>query len=170
VRKLFDFGVISGVHFRAAERLFRLQLRRPRAGDFLDAQRLVSRHGFSAVRAVDDKLVSAKTTRDQILHLEFLAQHKKSLTLRQTRDKPTKTISRKAQEDKSIDVFVDWMGWSSWFHGMAISFLVCTCVILRTHLFIWTVFSPKFLFQAVWLGLHHILVEGIMGGLIWLIS
>jgi len=102
--------------------------------------------------------------------LQFLAQRKMSLHHRHTHKKPTSPVPQKVQDEKSIDIFVDWMGWSSWFHGMAISFLVCTCIILRTHLFIWTVFSPKFLFQAVWLGLHHIVVEGIMGSLIWLIS
>ena len=49
-------------------------------------------------------------------------------------------------------------------------FLVGACIILRTHLFIWTVFSPKFLFQAVWMGLAHILIEGIVGGTIWKIG
>ena len=45
-------------------------------GHHLDAERLVSRHGLPALRAVDGQLVSAKTTRHQILHLEFVAQHR----------------------------------------------------------------------------------------------
>ena len=37
----------------------------------LDAQRLVSRHGFSAVRAAHGQLVSAETIRHKIFHLEY---------------------------------------------------------------------------------------------------
>lgn len=69
-----------------------------------------------------------------------------------------------------VDVYLDWMGWCSWFHGVVMCFLVATCIILRTHLFIWTVFSPKFLFQAVWLGLAHIVIQIIFGGTIWWIG
>lgn len=65
--------------------------------------------------------------------------------------------------------YIGWMGWSSWFHGVVMCFLVIACIALRTHLFIWTVFSPKFLFQAVWMALQHILVEFILGAIIcWL--
>jgi ethanolamine phosphate transferase 2 subunit G len=62
--------------------------------------------------------------------------------------------------------YVEWMEWSSWFHGMGMLFLVGACVVLRTHLFIWTVFSPKFLFQAAWMVLAHIVVEGVIGGIV----
>ena len=36
---------------------------------------------------------------------------------------------------------------------------------LRTHLLIWTVFLPKFLFQAMWMGLH-IFVEVVVAGIL----
>ena len=58
--------------------------------------------------------------------------------------------------------YVDWIGWSALFHGIGLVFLVGACIVLRTHLFIWTVFSPKFLFQAVWMGLAHIFVEAVV--------
>ena len=66
--------------------------------------------------------------------------------------------------------FPGWLWATSLLHGIVIVFLVGSCIILRTHLFIWTVFSPKFLFQAVWLALAHILVEGVFGGLICMIG
>lgn len=66
--------------------------------------------------------------------------------------------------------YADWMGWSSGFHGIAMLFLVGACIILRTHLFIWTVFSPKFLFQVVWMVLQHIAIEGIVGSTLCWIS
>ena len=62
--------------------------------------------------------------------------------------------------------YVDWMAWSAWFHGIAMAFLVGACIVLRTHLFIWTVFSPKFLFQAAWMALAHVVIEGIVGGIV----
>jgi ethanolamine phosphate transferase 2 subunit G len=71
---------------------------------------------------------------------------------------------------RATERYVDWMSWSSWFHGLVMCFLVGACIILRTHLFIWTVFSPKFLFQAVWMALQHLVVEGIVGGIICLIG
>jgi ethanolaminephosphotransferase len=70
----------------------------------------------------------------------------------------------------SKEVYVDWMGWCAWFHGVVMVFLVGACIILRTHLFIWTVFSPKFLFQAVWVGLAHVVVEGVIVGTLWRIG
>ena len=62
--------------------------------------------------------------------------------------------------------YVEWMVWSALFHGIAMAFLVGACIVLRTHLFIWTVFSPKFLFQAAWMGLAHVVIEGIVGGIV----
>ena len=62
--------------------------------------------------------------------------------------------------------YVDWIAWSTFFHAIGMVFLVGACIILRTHLFIWTVFSPKFLFQAAWIGLAHIVVEEIVGGIV----
>ena len=65
--------------------------------------------------------------------------------------------------------YIGWMGWNSLFHGVVICFLVLACIALKTHLFIWTVFSPKFLFQAVWITLQHIVVEFILGSILcWL--
>lgn len=66
--------------------------------------------------------------------------------------------------------YVEWMWWCSLFHGIVMCFLVTACIILRTHLFIWTVFSPKFLFQAAWIVLAHIFVQGVVGGLVWQIG
>jgi ethanolaminephosphotransferase len=74
----------------------------------------------------------------------------------------------KAQVDKGLNKYAVWMVWCGWFHGVVMCFLVATCILLRTHLFIWTVFSPKFLFQAVWMGFAHVVVEGLVGGLIWM--
>jgi ethanolaminephosphotransferase len=40
------------------------------------------------------------------------------------------------------------------------------CLALRTHLFIWTVFSPKYLYSMAWsLGYHYLVSLGLCGGL-----
>ena|SRR2546423_5425965 len=41
--------------------------------------------------------------------------------------------------------------------------VMVACMILREHLFIWTVFSPKFLFTIAWVVGHHILINCFLG-------
>jgi ethanolaminephosphotransferase len=44
--------------------------------------------------------------------------------------------------------------------------VMIACTVLRTHLFIWTVFSPKYLFAMAWsLGFHLLISLGLGGGL-----
>lgn len=44
---------------------------------------------------------------------------------------------------------------SALFFSVALSTLTISVTLLRQHLFIWTVFSPKFLFQGAWITLYH---------------
>ncbi|KAL1980586.1 hypothetical protein VTN96DRAFT_3954 [Rasamsonia emersonii] len=37
--------------------------------------------------------------------------------------------------------------------------IMAACTLLRTHLFVWTVFSPKLLYSMAWALLHHIVVN-----------
>lgn len=39
----------------------------------------------------------------------------------------------------------------------SLSFVMIACIILRAHLFIWTVFSPKYLYSIAWSLAHHFL-------------
>lgn len=41
--------------------------------------------------------------------------------------------------------------------------VMVACMVLREHLFIWTVFSPKFLFTIAWVMGHHLIVNGLFG-------
>ena len=41
--------------------------------------------------------------------------------------------------------------------------VMAACMVLREHLFIWTVFSPKFLFTVAWVFGYQILVNGLFG-------
>lgn len=48
--------------------------------------------------------------------------------------------------------------------------VMAACTILRTHLFIWTVFSPKFLYAAAWGVGWHLSVNVGIGGLLYLMG
>lgn len=37
--------------------------------------------------------------------------------------------------------------------------VMAACTALRTHLFIWTVFSPKYLYTMAWVVIHHLAVN-----------
>ncbi|KAK8171737.1 alkaline-phosphatase-like protein [Phyllosticta citrichinensis] len=51
--------------------------------------------------------------------------------------------------------------------GAALVAVMVACTVLRTHLFIWTVFSPKYLFAMAWSVGFHLIVSGALGGLMW---
>ena len=45
--------------------------------------------------------------------------------------------------------------------------VMAACTVLRTHLFIWTVFSPKYLYAMAWSVGWHLLVNAGLGSLLW---
>lgn len=55
------------------------------------------------------------------------------------------------------------------FTAASVAFVMAACTALRTHLFIWTVFSPKYLYCMAWsLGQHLAVNVGLGGLLYWL--
>jgi ethanolaminephosphotransferase len=47
--------------------------------------------------------------------------------------------------------------------------VMAACTVLRTHLFVWTVFSPKYLYCVAWsLGQHLVVDVGVGGVVYWL--
>ncbi|KAF4120292.1 ethanolamine phosphate transferase 2 subunit G [Geosmithia morbida] len=55
------------------------------------------------------------------------------------------------------------------FTATTTAFVMAACTVLRTHLFIWTVFSPKYLYSMAWsIGQHLLLNVGFGGLLYWL--
>lgn len=55
------------------------------------------------------------------------------------------------------------------FAAASVASVMAACTALRTHLFIWTVFSPKYLYCMAWsLGQHLIVNIGVGGLLFWL--
>ncbi|GAB7343646.1 hypothetical protein MBLNU457_1639t1 [Dothideomycetes sp. NU457] len=63
--------------------------------------------------------------------------------------------------------FLTHYGLQTLFTTSSLTFVMVACTLLRTHLFIWTVFSPKFLYAMAWgIGVQGI-VFGLLGGLWW---
>ncbi|KAL2271858.1 hypothetical protein VTJ83DRAFT_1229 [Remersonia thermophila] len=55
------------------------------------------------------------------------------------------------------------------FAAGGVAAVMAACTVLRTHLFIWTVFSPKYLYCAAWsLGQHLVVNVGVGGLVYWL--
>ncbi|KAI7864701.1 alkaline-phosphatase-like protein [Spinellus fusiger] len=63
---------------------------------------------------------------------------------------------------------------SRWWHynvilsaafGIFLTFLSVSVTILREHLFIWTVFSPKYLYQIAWTALAHWFIQVFIGSI-----
>jgi ethanolaminephosphotransferase len=67
-------------------------------------------------------------------------------------------------------------GWEVWkghvglltlWTGVMLASVMLACTVLRQHLFIWTVFSPKYLFAMAWGLAAHLGVSVGVGGLVW---
>lgn len=62
------------------------------------------------------------------------------------------------------DVFLHYVAAVTLFTVCSLCFVMAACTVLRTHLFIWTVFSPKYLYSMAWsLGQHLIVNIGVVG-------
>jgi ethanolaminephosphotransferase len=45
--------------------------------------------------------------------------------------------------------------------------VMLACTALRSHLFVWSVFSPKYLMQVAWAVGFHLGVQGALGAVVW---
>ncbi|KAI5457879.1 alkaline-phosphatase-like protein [Mariannaea sp. PMI_226] len=71
--------------------------------------------------------------------------------------------------DGQRSVFRQHLALLTWFFAVSIAFVMAACTIQRTHLFIWTVFSPKYLYSMAWsIGQHLLVNVGFGGALFWL--
>jgi ethanolaminephosphotransferase len=53
------------------------------------------------------------------------------------------------------------------FTSISLLAIMVACTVLRTHLFIWTVFSPKYLFAMSWTVAFHEMISLAIGSAIW---
>lgn len=68
------------------------------------------------------------------------------------------------------DAWMSHVGLLTLFTGAMLLSVMAACTALRTHLFIWTVFSPKYLFAMAWGVAWHLGVTVGLGGLVWWLS
>ncbi|QIW98667.1 hypothetical protein AMS68_004185 [Peltaster fructicola] len=79
--------------------------------------------------------------------------------VRKSKDIPTKE-----------EIWLPYMATMTVFFAAGLVAVMAACTVLRTHLFIWTVFSPKYLYAMAWSIGWHVIVNGVIGGAIWLMS
>ena len=60
----------------------------------------------------------------------------------------------------------DYFGTLTLFAMIHAFMVMAACLLLREHLFIWTVFSPKYLYMMAWTFAQHMVVNGIFSALI----
>ncbi|CAB4375764.1 unnamed protein product [Rhizophagus irregularis] len=80
-------------------------------------------------------------------------------------DKTMQENNAKDLSSLNTILFLDYFIYTSLFHSIVLFILSVGVMILRNHLFIWTVFSPKYLYQIVWNILFHFGVEIILIGI-----
>ena len=68
-------------------------------------------------------------------------------------------LENKAVSDAAFEHFVMLTA----FMVDSTAFVMIACFALREHLFIWTVFSPKYLYQVAWVFGQHLVVNGVAG-------
>jgi len=62
------------------------------------------------------------------------------------------------------DTYTSYITLITLFLAAATLSTMVACSVLRTHLFVWTVFSPKFLYTVAWLVGWHLGVNVVVGG------
>ncbi|KAK6541741.1 major facilitator superfamily transporter protein [Orbilia ellipsospora] len=80
------------------------------------------------------------------------------------------------REDRNVwkvsgmDIYLKYAEVMSTFRAVAMVAVMGACMVLRMHLFVWTVFSPKYLFAMVWTGVHHIFIDLLVAGVVHFIG
>lgn len=93
--------------------------------------------------------------------------------LREQADESTAVVKAEAEKDQVKGRGVAWMehvAMLTLFVASSLAAVMVACTALRTHLFIWTVFSPKYLYAMAWsVGWHWGVTIG-LGGLLYALS
>jgi ethanolaminephosphotransferase len=83
--------------------------------------------------------------------------------------KSSKKTEEQEKEEKESPFFNHFALHTFFIAGSTLAMMVA-CTMLRTHLFIWTVFSPKYLYTMAWSLGYHFVVTLALGGGIWSLS
>ncbi|KAK3944311.1 GPI ethanolamine phosphate transferase 2 [Diplogelasinospora grovesii] len=74
---------------------------------------------------------------------------------------------RSSAELEGWSMFKEHISVLTVFTSFSVASVMAACTVLRTHLFIWTVFSPKYLYMMAWGLGHHPFVNVAVGGLLY---
>ncbi|KAI1128045.1 alkaline-phosphatase-like protein [Nemania abortiva] len=81
----------------------------------------------------------------------------------------TASDNRRKSGEGSEDNFTRHASLLTLYTAISLFSVMAACTALRTHLFIWSVFSPKYLYSIAWsLGQHLVINIGVGGLLFWL--
>ncbi|KAF1957269.1 GPI ethanolamine phosphate transferas-like protein 2, partial [Byssothecium circinans] len=112
---------------------------------------LLGGHGQTKRHIATTELEDRDWVKEERAHLERLAKQETEVQERKGSDRAWKD---------HVALLTLWT-------GVSLASVMVACTVLRTHLFIWTVFSPKFLFAMAWgVGFHFLATLG-LGGVVW---
>lgn len=78
-----------------------------------------------------------------------------------------KADASEGSEHEDAEVWRAYITATTLFTASALLAVMAACTALRTHLFIWTVFSPKYLYAMAWAVGWQLIVNLGLGGLLW---
>jgi ethanolamine phosphate transferase 2 subunit G len=78
-------------------------------------------------------------------------------------------LGRKRDKGQGIS-YLEYVYIPTIFTAGAVISVMMACTLLRTHLFIWTVFSPKYLYCMAWCLGQHLIINVCIGGLLYLVG
>ncbi|KAF9322088.1 major facilitator super transporter protein [Podila horticola] len=110
----------------------------------------------------DDNAAGREQAEEEIEYLEEVSSE----------EKPSATLARLGEQGYRVHLahtrMVEHLILSSLFFGITLYALSIAAIVLRHHLFIWTVFSPKVLYQFAWTALFQIVIQTVVvGGGVW---
>ncbi|KAF9023843.1 major facilitator super transporter protein [Haplosporangium bisporale] len=124
---------------------------------------LQEKYDLSTADAVEDEnIADRKQVEDDIEYLEEVS----------SAEPPSAILARLGAQGYRLHLaqvrVVEHLILTSLFFGITLYALSIAAIVLRHHLFIWTVFSPKVLYQFAWTALFQIVIQTVLvGGGVW---
>lgn len=83
---------------------------------------------------------------------------------------PPKSLEPESKSSTGVDSWTLYTTATTAFTAASLVAVMAACTLLRTHLFIWTVFSPKYLYAMAWAVGWHLLVCVGLGRPLWVLG
>ncbi|ORY16087.1 GPI ethanolamine phosphate transferas-like protein 2 [Clohesyomyces aquaticus] len=115
----------------------------------------------TAAKVLDEREIAASSRTWVAQEREFLEK------VVETESEQAKFLSDRKVEKRAWESWKRHVGLLTLFQAGALVAVMGACTVLRQHLFIWTVFSPKFLYAMAWGVGGHLGVSVLLGGVVW---